>query len=69
MKIKNRRVGVRHTPNSLNFDKDLQIYGRYGQSYLGDKYNLPDGIMKSSTEAYSYLAGLQNFNIEEIEIF
>ena len=40
-------------------------------SYLGNNgyYELPEGIKQSSPEAYSYLAGEQNFKIKEMEVY
>ena len=43
----------------------------HNYSNLGDNgyYELPEGIKQSSPEAYSYLAGEQNFKIKEMEVY
>ncbi len=67
-----------------NFINTLVIFGCYysdihigdncntqasSYSYFGDNYTLPNGIVKDSNEAHSYLAGAFQFKVEEIEVY
>ena len=38
-------------------------------SEIGDSYQLPQGIEKDSEEAYQFITGLEEFTVDEIEVF
>ena len=50
--------------------KDCNI-NKNSYSYLGvgGYYELPDGIIKNTEEAKSYLAGSHNFKVLELEVY
>ncbi len=58
---------------SFGEDGGFRVYNNNSSncSNLGNNgyYELPEGIKQNSQEAYSYLAGEQNFKIKEMEVY
>ena len=53
---------------------DLRLYNNCNVSNknfteVGDSYALPDGIERNSDESISFIAGIENFTVDELEVY
>eukprot|EP00347_Sterkiella_histriomuscorum_P017056 403350831 len=53
----------------LQIHSDCNSYNQESFSMLGSTYSLPAGVIQRSQEANTYLAGSQNFRVQEIEVY